>query len=195
MIESILRKTYQKVCVDPVLKPKSAAKLHPLWITLAGTLTGMTVPFLLVASSPLTAIAFLLLSGYLDTLDGSLARKVEKTSTFGAALDIVSDRVVESAVIIGLFLVAPQTRGLPCLLMLGSTLLCVTTFLVVGIFTQNTSEKSFHYSPGLMERAEAFALFIAMMALPSAFLFLSGLYTLLVMATAFIRLYQFGKTP
>ncbi len=142
---------------------------------------------------PLAAIAFLLLSGYLDTLDGSLARRCNKTSPFGAALDIISDRIVESAAILGLFLVEPGARGLPCLMMLASTLLCVTTFLVVGIFTQNTSEKGFRYSPGLMERAEAFALFIAMIALPSAFLFLSWLYTLLVMATALIRLYQFGK--
>lgn len=64
-------------------------------------------------------------------------------------------------------IIAPQERGLWCMLTLGSMLLCITSFLVVGIFTENQSQKSFHYSPGLMKRAEAFSFFIAMMIWPA----------------------------
>ncbi|WP_454780756.1 hypothetical protein [Legionella sp. WA2022007384] len=47
------------------------------------------------------------------------------------------------------------------------------------------------YSPGLMERAEAFSFFIAMMIWPHAFNFLVCLFTFLVTITAIIRLVQF----
>ena len=40
-------------------------------------------------------IGFFLLSGLLDMLDGAVARRVGKSSDFGAVLDIVSDRLVE----------------------------------------------------------------------------------------------------
>ena len=77
--------------------------------------------------------------------------------------------------------------------MLGSMLLCITSFLVVGIFVANDSHKSFHYNPGIMERAEAFIFFIAMMLWPSAFVGLAMLFSLLVTLTAIIRLTQFYK--
>lgn len=52
-------------------------------------------------------------------------------------------------------------------------------------------EKNFHYSPGVMERAEAFIFFIAMMLWPSAFGKLAALFSVLVLFTAGIRLHQF----
>ena len=78
--------------------------------------------------------------------------------------------------------------------MLGSILLCITSFLVVGIFTPNHSSKSFHYSPGLIERAEAFLFFIVMIFVPYYFTFFAFLFATLVALTALIRLWQFSKT-
>lgn len=139
------------------------------------------------------ALAMLLLSGFLDILDGSVARFKNKTSQFGAVLDITGDRLVEFCVILGLYLYEPETRSLNCLLMLGSVLLCVTSFLVVGIFTPNQTDKGFHYSPGLMERAEAFIFFFLMIACPPAFSSLSYLFSTLVFLTAFVRLWEFKR--
>lgn len=125
-------------------------------------------------------------------LDGSLARHQNKTSPIGAALDITADRLVEFAIILGLFLIDPHKRGLLCLLMLGSVLLCITTFLVVGIFSENQSEKGFHYSPGLMERTEAFAFFALMMLFPIYFTPLAAIFSALTFFTAGKRLYEFS---
>ncbi len=138
------------------------------------------------------ALGCLLISGYLDALDGSVARQRNLCSDFGAACDICSDRLVECTTIMGLLLYAPAERGVFCLAMLSAVILCVTTFLVVGIFTANSGAKSFHYSPGLMERAEAFLFFTAMILWPAAFAPLSVLFTLLVLWTAVQRLVQFG---
>ena len=156
MIETHLRNTYQKICIDPLLRVRSFQKVSPIVMTVVGGIVGVGVLPALALSLPFLALVFLVFSGYLDTLDGSLARHQQKTTPHGAALDIVSDRAVEFAIILGLYCMDPVSRGLPAILMLGSVLICVTSFLIVGMFTENSSEKSFHYSPGLVERAEAF---------------------------------------
>ena len=183
MIDSYLRSPYQRI-LDPIAR---ILRLNPTLVTLIGAACGIA----LIPASPPIAILLLLLSGFCDTLDGTLARLKKMSSPAGTLLDIVSDRLVESAVIIHLYLVDP-TRGLFCLLMLASILLCITSFLCVGIFSENRSEKSFHYSPGIMERTEAFAFFIAMIALPSLFVPLSLAFATLVALTALIRVVQFS---
>ena len=77
--------------------------------------------------------------------------------------------------------------------MLMSILICITSFLVVGIFSPNTSEKGFFYSPGFIERGEAFLFFIVMAIFPSLFPFFSLLFFSLVFLTALIRLVQFRR--
>lgn len=193
MIETNLRKHYQKCCIEPLLRLQLIRKFHPHFLTALACLSGICVLFSLAFGYPLTAFFCLALSGFLDTLDGSLARHTGIPSEQGAAFDIVADRIVEFAVILGLFFLEPQARALPALLMVGSTLICITSFLVVGIFTQNTSEKSFHYSPGLMERAEAFLFFALMILFPAFFFYLSYLFSALVFLTAAIRMFQFFR--
>jgi phosphatidylglycerophosphate synthase len=163
----------------------------PLSITLAGGISGVLAALALAWHFPLLATILLLTSGYLDTLDGTVARATGRTSDLGCVLDILSDRMVECAMIIALFSLAPYQRGWLSLWMLGACYLCVTSFLVVGIVTPNRSEKGFHYSPGLMERAEAFIFFILMIWLPSIFAWLAGLFSLLVILTSYLRVREF----
>ncbi len=193
MLDSRCRSIYQKLFVDPFLTLPWIKNCSPLLITGLSSLFGVTVAPLIVLKLDFFAIFFLIVSGYFDTLDGSLARHQKTTSPTGAVLDITSDRLVEFSVILGLFLFNPLTRALPCLLMLGSILLCITSFLVVGIFSQNSSEKSFHYSPGLIERSEAFLFFIALILFPSFFSAIAYLFTALVFLTTVSRLKQFLK--
>jgi phosphatidylglycerophosphate synthase len=192
MLEQILRPHYQRALVDPLVS-YLPHRISPLLVTwLSGFIGLLFIPFLLL-NRPFIAIGCLLISGYLDTLDGSLARFQNKTSDFGSVLDIIMDRLVEFAVIFSLYLFNPPQRALFVILMLGSILLCITSFLVVGIFTNNNSYKSFHYSPGLMERAEAFLFFIAMTLMPHYFNQLASLFCCLVCWTAIIRLVEFKK--
>ena len=139
------------------------------------------------------AVVLLLLSGYLDVLDGTLARLRKTSSALGTVYDIIADRIVEFSVIFGLFILAPNERAMACLLMLGSVLLCVTSFLVVGIFSDKKTNKNFDYSPGLIERAEAFMFFIAMILLPKYFLFLAYIFISLVCLTTIARVFEFKR--
>lgn len=193
MIDSKYRGVYQTLVIDPLLKVLPIQKATPQALTITGLLLGVLIPLFLFLEMPITAFSFLVLSGFCDTLDGSLARYTNQMSDTGAVLDITSDRLVEFAIILGLFLVSPIERGLPCLLMLGSCLFCITTFLVVGIFSKNESQKSFHYSPGIIERTEAFALFGAMILFPSAFTPLALAFMFLVFLTGLIRVKEFRR--
>ena len=170
MLESHLRPFYQRNFVDPIARP--LAKLFPnsahTW-TLVACIAGIGVLPALITKQIYLAVLLLLISGYLDTLDGTVARLSENSTAHGSVFDIFADRLVELSVVLGLFLIDPLHRGLSCLLMLGSMLMCITAFLVVGIFSPKEGEKSFYYSPGLMERAEAFIFFIAMMFISQLF--------------------------
>jgi len=190
MLEENLRHHYQKWFVDPVAKAIHH-HINPLYITILSGLLGLLVIPALYYSKIALALLLLVASGYLDTLDGTVARQTKTSSAFGSAMDIVTDRLVEISAVIGLWLVDPTHRAFLSLLMLASMLLCITSFLVVGIFTSNDSHKGFHYSPGIMERAEAFIFFILMMLLPMYFVPLSILFIILVMLTTAIRLIEF----
>lgn len=185
MLEKKCRDFYQKFYINPVLKlfPNTS----PLTITLLSGILGLSMIPVLYFKHQYLAIVLLLISGYLDTLDGSLARFYNLTSKIGGALDIVTDRVVESSVIVGLFLFAPN-RGIFCMLMLIANLICITSFLIVGVFVEQSTQKSFFYHEGLMERAEAFIFYIAMILLPQYFVVLAISYVFLVFLSAFLHL-------
>ncbi|EKD70346.1 MAG: phosphatidoglycerophosphate synthase [uncultured bacterium] len=191
MLETHLRSFYQRYFIDPVVKFYFIRSISPNWFTLAACVIGMSVFPMLWLKQYGIATLLLLISGYCDTLDGTLARNMNKTSNIGTVYDILSDRIVECAVILGLFTIDTVHRGAFTLAMLSSVLICVTSFLVVGIFTSNNTEKSFYYSPGLIERAEAFIFFIIMIWLPQHFNLLASLFTILVLCTAYYRIRQF----
>lgn len=193
MLELLARPLFQRICVDPVARLMAKKKLtnQPFMVTLLAGVFGLLVCALLWLQHPYPAILCLLLSGYADILDGTLARFQQRQNNLGAVLDIMMDRVVEILVIFGLFLFLQGQYGWIFMLMLASSLICITSFLVVGIFSENNSHKSFHYSPGLMERAEAFIFFIAIMLMPQYVVWLGLLYSLLVFYTAGRRLFDF----
>lgn len=192
MIEQTIRPLYQKVLVEPVAKGL-CHHLTPLTITIASGVFGLAFIPLIYFNWNLTAVMVLLFSGYLDTLDGTLARLQQSSSSVGSVLDIMMDRLVEFSAIFGLYLLAPHDRATTTIILLGSILWCITSFLVVGIFTPNQGSKGFHYSPGLIERAETFIFIILMVVWPQAYNGLAITLAFLILITTLLRLYQFIK--
>jgi len=190
MIEQKIRPFFQKYFVDNVAN-KLDERISPNSITLLslflGLLSAMTL-FIDVSAS----VVLLLLSGYLDILDGSIARVAGKSSDFGTMLDILSDRFVECFIIIAIFIRQPEL-AIAGLFMMMSVIVCISSFLLVGIFSQKESHKSFYYSAGLMERAETFVFFVIMMIYPDTVLLLSVVFIILVLWTTLYRAYEFYK--
>lgn len=192
MLEGYFRPAYQRYLVNPLAESLATyTKINPHSITLISILFGIISSVCIMTGENSVACIFLLLSGYCDTLDGTLARIKKSSSMQGAVIDIVGDRIVEIAVIFGLFCVEPNSRAYASFWMLASSLICITSFLVVGIFSANQSKKSFHYSPGLMERPEAFIFFVTMILVPNLFFLLAWVYTALVCFTAVYRISEF----
>lgn len=140
MLEQKYRRYYQMIFIDPVLK--IGCKISPSAVTLTSGVVGLLIIPAVYFHHPWLAVFLLVVSGYLDTLDGSVARACNSSTQLGGALDIVVDRIVESSVIFALYLVDPS-RGIACFLMLFANLICITSFLVVGIFVEQNSNKSF----------------------------------------------------
>ncbi|MAZ78302.1 MAG: hypothetical protein CMF39_06445 [Legionellaceae bacterium] len=190
MLEAKYRHLYQRCLVDGLAAGLSRLEfIHPKHLSLLSCFFGVLVIPLLFYHHPIWAVITLLFSGYLDSVDGTLARLKKMSSVSGAVLDIMCDRLVEFAVIMGLYLQQPA-RAFWCILMLGSILICITSFLLAAAVSENESHKSFHYSPGLMERAEAFIFFVAMILFPSVFEGLAVLFSILVFYTAAVRIMQ-----
>lgn len=190
MIEQKIRPAFQKIFVDNVAK-LVAPIIAPNLITILSLICGLVAAVSFFINQYL-CVFLLLLSGYLDILDGSVARLQNSSSSFGTMLDILSDRFVESFIIIVIFINQLDIAWVG-LLMMMSIIVCISSFLLVGIFSQKESFKSFYYSPGLIERTETFIFFIVMILLPSTVFVLGLIYTLLVLWTTLYRCYEFYK--
>ena len=196
MLERLLKPNYTKFLVAPIVKSVLIPrKVTPNTVTFFGVLFGLIAGFTIAFHQPFLGIITLLLSGYADTLDVQLATLTKQQTDLGCIYDIVSDRIVEIAIIFGLYFYAPNTRHLYTMLMIASILVCITCFLVVSLFkdqNESAKEKSFLYSEGLIERAEAFIFFIAMITFPQYFKFLALVFSLLVILTAALHIYFFS---
>ncbi len=191
MIEAKIRPLFQQLFINPIIYHLKN-RVHPNTVTLIALAVGLVSAIFVAVDLRTLAIIFLLLSGYLDIMDGALAREQNTSSPFGTMLDILSDRSVESFIIIGLYLRQPEL-GFIFLLMMMSMLICISSFLLVGIFTKNDGRKGFFYSSGLMERGESFFFFIVMIIWPSLCIPAGIIFVLLVFWTALYRLYEFNK--
>ena len=111
-----------------------ALKFTPNSITLLGFAVCVVSAYLVGANMLLLGGVVFLLGGALDLFDGALARLTGKTSSFGALLDSVFDRLGEAALFVGLGIYALRAG-------LGDQqlLLFITVLLLALIFSQGVS--------------------------------------------------------
>lgn len=192
VLESRYRKEYEKWFVQPLLTRRWILKKPPLVITALSCLTGILVLPFLVQERYLIALFFLILSGYLDTLDGAIARRTVRATPLGSLCDTLSDRLVEFCVIFGLFAQNPEERGYFAIGMLGSILLNTVSSLMSGSSAHHKTEKGFRSIKGLIERPEILLFFGAMILFPSLFSLLSAVFIALMLWTMATRLKTFS---
>ncbi|WP_294659999.1 CDP-alcohol phosphatidyltransferase family protein [uncultured Fusobacterium sp.] len=127
-------------------------------VTILAMLIGVSSGIFTYLDYNYIGVLVLWLSGYLDAVDGTIARETNSSSAFGTIMDITFDRMVEASVIIG---VASRYRELSysAMLLSISIIITMTIFLTTGSLTDKKSEKSFYYQAGLAERTEGFIMF------------------------------------
>lgn len=129
-------------------------------ITYLAFFVGIMASVLVYFGQPIIGVAVLWLSGFLDAVDGSMARMSKSSSSWGTVLDVTFDRVVEAGILVALALRHPEPSILLLFLLLAiSIIFTMTIFLTVGALSEKESYKSFYYQPGLAERTEGFILF------------------------------------
>lgn len=165
---------------------------YPNQVTGMAFVVGIASGGFIYLGQPIIAVVLLWISGYLDAVDGSMARLKQQSSAWGTLLDITFDRVVELSAIVGLAIVYPDARFL-LLLLTASIVVSMTIFLTVGALTEKKGMKSFYYQAGLAERTEGFILFTLMILLPQWLLWLTALFFVVEIVTALQRMMEARK--
>lgn len=144
------------------------------------------------------AVVFFLISGFIDVVDGAVARVTGSASNFGAFVDGVVDRYVEVLLYFGLMVYNPLNFLIPTyywvsLLIFGAIM---PTYVRAyadhkGVVTEPAEQKRMG---GLLERAERLTLLFAGMLLGFLFNELYLTYTIVISAvlsniTAFQRIW------
>lgn len=180
--------THARKHVQPVVE-KTADLLLKKGFTADGVtkiafVIGMSSGVFIYLDQPLWAVFVLWFSGYLDVVDGTMARKT-KPSSWGTLLDISFDRLVEISVIVGLAFRFPDSMW-ALLLLSVSIIIAMTVFLTVGALSDKQGMKSFYYQAGLAERTEGFILFTLMIIFST---YLTAI-TLIFFAVQIITIFQ-----
>ncbi|MEQ6389961.1 CDP-alcohol phosphatidyltransferase family protein [Bacillaceae bacterium S4-13-58] len=178
--------------VDPVIS-KTANSLLKIGlnanqVTFTAFLIGIFSGLFVYIEQPILAIIVLWLSGFLDAVDGTMARQT-RTSSFGTVLDVSYDRLVEISVILGLAFLYPHAMWV-LLILSVSIIYAMTIFLTVGAVSEKKGIKTFYYQPGLAERTEGFLLFTLMIIFPN---YLVGLTILFIGVEVFTALQRLNK--
>lgn len=164
MLDTLLRPRLQPA-LNLVGTLFMSMRLNAMTTTFLAFATGMAAAVFLARGEITIACSLMWLSGFFDSIDGTIARLNRKATNWGAYNDLVSDRLVESALIAGFAMHNPSL--LPaCFAFIVALLFHFSTFLVAGTLFRNRGRKSMHYDPSIVERGEAFVAFTAMMLYP-----------------------------
>lgn len=90
---------YVKIILDPVAE---RMKINPNIITVAGLLVSVVAAYMFARGDLLLGGVFIALSGFVDMLDGAIARKNQSISPFGGVLDSTMDRFADAIILVGI---------------------------------------------------------------------------------------------
>lgn len=188
--------THARKYVNPLIEVGAKLflkyKLTPNNVTILALLLGMLTSVLVYFDMKVVAVIILWLSGYLDAVDGAMARRINKSSSFGTLLDIVSDRIVEVGIILVLGFKFIDVRY-NLIVLTVCILMSMTIFLTVGALSEKKGIKSFYYQAGIAERSEGFIFFSLMILLPTYLGIISNLLSILIIITAIQRFLEAKK--
>lgn len=200
MIDKWLSKTKFKEGYEKVVRKIIVSKISANQLTIVGLVIGLVSSAFIYLSSFYTeqmitfiilSLIFTIISFFIDTLDGSVAR-YEGPTIFGGILDIFCDRLVEVSIILAIVATDPSNLVWPGLFTLSAIVLCISMFLIVGGIIkreeQNQDSKVIVYQSGLMERSETFFFLLAIILLIPWRFFILWIFATLIFITALLRL-------
>lgn len=188
--------THARKYVNPIIELGAKfflkLKLKPNNVTVLALLLGLSASLFLYFDMKIIAVTLLWISGYLDAVDGAMARRINSSSSFGTLLDIVSDRIVEVSIVLVLGLKFVDVRY-NLIVLTACILMSMTIFLTVGALSEKKGVKSFYYQAGVAERSEGFIFFSLMILIPSYLGIITNVFSVLIIITAIQRFFEAKK--
>jgi CDP-diacylglycerol--glycerol-3-phosphate 3-phosphatidyltransferase len=165
MREQLIKRYY--TLLEKSLRPLLKSGVSPNAISLLSLLASLSAGICYGYGRIFSGGLLLLLAGFLDTVDGSVARLTGRSDRFGALLDSTLDRYAEFFVFFG-FLYHFRNRW-----MFAVVLLALMGSVMVSYVKARAQSLGTVRTVGLMQRPERFALLIAGSIFngPSAILF------------------------
>lgn len=188
--------THGRKYVNPIIESGANTfiklNLTPNNVTVLALILGVLTSVFVYFNMEIIGVILLWMSGYLDAVDGAMARKTNKTSSFGTLMDITFDRIVEVSIILVIGFRHIDIR-MNLIILAISIILSMTIFLTVGALTQQKGMKSFYYQAGIAERSEGFIMFSLMILLPSYLSIITNIFSIMILITAFQRALEAKK--
>src|SRR4051812_43741741 len=159
--------------IDPVADWLVKHRVHPNSITVFGTACTMIGGIIYATGHISTGGWFLGITALFDVLDGTVARRTNRSSTFGAFLDSTLDRVADGAVLGGLavfYALNPVHHNVP---MMAVCLLGLIGAYMTSYIRARAEALGMDAKVGMMQRPER----VVLLSAPQAFfgLALNGL--------------------
>ena len=188
MIDTKIRPKIQ-ACFDKIAHRIAPYPITPNHLTIIAFLTGIMAAIFIWQNHVTLAIVMLWISGFLDVLDGSLARVKKQSSPYGAFMDLIFDRLVESIFILAFALWYDKGHWVFYMFYIG-VIFNFSTFMATGALIPNLGNKSMYYDFGLVERTETFLTFTLMTLFPSVALYVLMIFNVLMFLTGIMRFYR-----
>lgn len=188
--------THGRKYVDPFInngaRGLTKMRLSANQVTILALIVGVATSICVYFDKRLLAVSMLWLSGYLDAVDGAIARNTNTTSMFGTLMDITFDRIVETSIILAIGLKYIDVR-INLIVLLIMIIISMTIFLTVGALAQKQGMKSFYYQAGVAERSEGFVLFSLMILIPNHLSLFTNLFSFIIFITIIQRILEAKK--
>lgn len=152
MLTELARKLLQG-SLDAIADLLARIGLSPDGLTVLGAALHLLVLRALVAGEFLQAALVMLVASGIDGIDGTLARRTDRCTPFGAFLDSSLDRVAEILIYLGLLIYA-QNQGAEALYEPWLVYLALTGSLMVSYTRARAEGAGFHTRSGWFTRLE-----------------------------------------
>lgn len=194
MFDKHLRHTKDSLLIP--LADSIGERLDPTLITVVGGGVGLLAAAACWHGMTIAALGLWALNRTLDGLDGTVARRYEKTSDFGGYVDVLIDHIVYAAVPAGLALAQPDTPGiwLALVFMLatfyinGASWMMLSSIMEKRKLADDTEGTTVTMTTGLIEGAETVFFYALFFVLPGCLPHLYVIFGVLVIVTIVQRL-------
>ena len=159
-----LRKSTSHRLTEPVIRLLVKTHITPTTLTWLGFSIALGAAIVIATGHLFVAGFIVLAGGFFDMLDGTLARRTGRVTTFGALLDSTLDRVSEAALLLGILIFYLFLGGQPAV---GILLVCLALIasLMVSYLRARGEALGLECGVGLFTRPErVIALAIGLLA-------------------------------